>query len=70
MKKKKGTSGNTMNMMGQPSIISYKPSVVASPGLSGLPGYGEVQAHRRAWELFENGYDQDQPGATMPQFLK
>jgi hypothetical protein len=57
MKKKKGTAGNTVNLMGQPSIISYKPTVVASPGLTGLPGYGEVHAHRRAWELFENGYD-------------
>jgi hypothetical protein len=67
MKQKKGSAAN---LKGQPSIISHKPTVVAAPGLTGLPGYGEVHAHRRAWELFENAYDKDQPGATMPQFLK
>lgn len=71
MKKRKGDAAKSVNLIGQPSIISYKPTVVVgAPGLTGLAGYGEVQAHRRAWELFENAYDKDQPGATMPQFLK
>jgi hypothetical protein len=47
-------------------MISNKPTVAASPDLTGLPTYGEVHAHRRAWELFENDYNLDQPGGNMP----
>ena len=59
MKKRKGPLANPVNLKGQPSIISYKPSVLPSTGLTGLLGYGDVHAHRRAWELFENSYDND-----------